>query len=203
MAPLAAITAIAEQYQAAVIVDEAHATGVFGPQGAGLVQQLGLQDKILARVHTFGKAMGCHGAVIAGSALLKEYLINFARSFIYTTALPPKALQTIACAYQWMQGTPEAISRLHNLIRYFREAVSRHAMAGWLESATPIQSLIVGHNQKTKALGAYLGSKGLNVSAVLSPTVPEGKERIRICLHTFNTEAEIDLYYTSYPYVPT
>lgn len=193
IAPLEALTVLAEQYQAIVIVDEAHATGIFGHQGAGLVQQLGLQQKVFARVHTFGKAMGCHGAVVVGSQVLKEYLINFARSFIYTTALPEQALHTIANAYQWMQQTPEAIDRLHDLIRYFRKQVSGQQAQGWIPSETPIQSLVIGNNEQTKSLAAYLKEKEIKVATVLSPTVPEGRERIRICLHTFNTQEETDL----------
>lgn len=193
IAPLEAIMALAEQYGAAVIVDEAHATGVFGEQGEGMVQQLGLQHRVFAKVHTFGKAMGCHGAVVLGSTLLKDYLVNFARSFIYTTALPEQALHTIAQAYHRMKASPEARLQLHHLIRYFRRQLAAQNITGWTDSETPIQSLVIGNNEQTRALGVHLANRGLRVSTVLSPTVPEGRERIRICLHAFNTEAEIDL----------
>lgn len=192
IAPLEAVSILAAQYDAVLIVDEAHATGVFGQRGEGLVQQLGLQDKVFARVHTFGKAMGCHGAVVVGSQVLKDYLVNFARSFIYTTALPAQALDTIARAYTWMRDTPGTIVRLQELIRYFGRQAAAQTVKGWKQSITPIQSLVTGNNERTRALAAWLNKKGIQVSAVLSPTVPEGAERIRICLHAFNTEEEID-----------
>lgn len=193
IAHLEAIINLAEQYGAAVIADEAHATGIFGAQGEGLVQQLGLQHRVFARVHTFGKAMGCHGAVVVGGTLLKDYLVNFARSFIYTTALPEQALHTIAQAYRSMQDKPEARLHLHQLILYFRRQLATQNTTGWVDSETPIQSFIVGNNGQTRALGVHLANRGIRVSTVLSPTVPEGRERIRVCLHAFNTEAEIDL----------
>src|SRR5690606_598161 len=98
-APLKEIADLAENYKAFLIVDEAHATGVFGKKGQGLVQQLDLQNKVFARIITFGKAMGAHGAAVTGSKLLVDYLINFSRSFIYTTALPPHAVATILASY--------------------------------------------------------------------------------------------------------
>jgi 8-amino-7-oxononanoate synthase len=192
IAPIEAVSVLAEQYDAVLIVDEAHATGVFGQRGEGLVQQLGLQDKVLARVHTFGKAMGCHGAVVVGGQVLKDYLVNFARSFIYTTALPDQALDTIFRAYTWMRDTPGTIAGLQELISYFGRQAALQIIKGWKPSVTPIQSLITGNNERTRALTAWLDQKGIQVSAVLSPTVPEGTERIRICLHAFNTEDEID-----------
>jgi 8-amino-7-oxononanoate synthase len=97
-APLQQIAGICLRYNARLIVDEAHATGVIGPKGEGLVQELGLQKDCFARVHTFGKALGCHGAFIAGSELLRDYLINFSRSFIYTTALPEASIRAIRTA---------------------------------------------------------------------------------------------------------
>ncbi len=98
-APLAAISEMCIRYNAMLIIDEAHATGVIGKKGEGLVQHLGLADKCFARIHTFGKAIGCHGAVILGSSLLRDYLINFCRPFIYTTALSPAAIRAVADAY--------------------------------------------------------------------------------------------------------
>ena len=99
IAPLADIAAICKTHNAALIVDEAHGTGVLGQNGEGLVNQLGLEDKVWARVHTFGKALGVHGAAVVGSRLLRDFLINHARSFIYATALPPLAYHHIQHAY--------------------------------------------------------------------------------------------------------
>jgi 8-amino-7-oxononanoate synthase len=189
LAPLAEIAALTEQYNAALIVDEAHATGVFGG-GKGLVQQLGLQEKIFARVHTFGKAMGCHGAVIVGSNMLKEYLVNFARSFIYTTALPAHSIAAIQASYNWMQEHAGIIAALHERIAFFRDKTKD--MAGWKTNASAIQSYIVGANEKLKLLNHTLREAGINVCAVMHPTVPAGAERLRICLHAFNTHEEIN-----------
>jgi 8-amino-7-oxononanoate synthase len=105
LAPLTEIVELCEHYEAALIVDEAHATGVFGPQGGGLVQSLGLQKRVFARVHTFGKALGVHGAAVVGSASLRDFLINFARSFVYSTALPPHSLLAIHSVYRFYRRT--------------------------------------------------------------------------------------------------
>ncbi|XZF13084.1 aminotransferase class I/II-fold pyridoxal phosphate-dependent enzyme [Chitinophagaceae bacterium MMS25-I14] len=192
VAPLEELAAIAAQYGAALIVDEAHATGIAGDKGAGLVQHLGLQDKVFARVHTFGKALGCHGAVVAGSQMLKDYLVNFARSFIFTTALPPAALETVQQAYLWMQNKDDVRKSLQELIAYFNGKKQSYENAYWLESNSPIQSIITGSNTSAKALAANLRERGFNIAAILHPTVPEGTERIRICLHAFNTREETD-----------
>ena len=104
MAPLKEIAAVCKKYNANLVVDEAHATGLFGKQGRGLVSQHGLEDEVFARVHTFGKALGCHGAVILGSETLRNYLVNFARSFIFTTALPMHSLIAVKCAYEFLMA---------------------------------------------------------------------------------------------------
>lgn len=189
LAPLAEMVALAAQYNAALIVDEAHATGVFG-NGKGLVQQLGLQEKVFARVHTFGKAMGCHGAVVAGSKVLKEYLVNFARSFIYTTALPIHSLAVIKASYAWMQENAGVMKTLHENIAYFRNKVQN--ISDWKSSPSAIQSYITGSSEKVKILNTALRAAGINVCAIMHPTVPAGAERLRICLHAFNTQEEIN-----------
>lgn len=189
LVPLPIFSALADQYNASLIVDEAHATGVFG-QGKGLVQELDLQEKIFARVHTFGKAMGCHGAVVVGSNLLKEYLVNFARSFIYTTALPAHSIAVIKAAYEWMQEQEMVINTLHERIAYFRQQVKD--AEGWKDSISPIQGFIAGSNERVKYLHEQLRAAGVEVCAIRQPTVPAGSERLRICLHAFNTETEIN-----------
>ena len=192
MAPLGAMAQLCAENEANLIVDEAHATGVFGSNGQGLVCHLGLESKVFARVHTFGKALGCHGAAVAGSALLKDFLVNFSRQFIYTTALPPHSLQAIACAYQYLSNNTFTHQPLHDLIAYFREQVAQTSCKGWMDSPSPIQALVVGDNERSKELASRLQSAGLQINAILSPTVPKGMERLRVCLHTFNTRQEID-----------
>jgi 8-amino-7-oxononanoate synthase len=189
MAPLQTIATLCERYGAHLIVDEAHATGVIGSKGVGLVQELGLQDKCFARVHTFGKALGCHGAIILGSTTLRDYLINFSRSFIYTTALPPASVQAIRSAYEWIALLDGERDRLQLLIGHFRQA---SIAFGRLDSPTPIQVVIVPGNEDAKRLAQKLQEGGLDVRPILYPTVPKGSERLRIVLHSFNTVRELD-----------
>jgi 8-amino-7-oxononanoate synthase len=191
-AMLAEIATMAETYHAALIVDEAHATGVFGPAGRGLVCELGLEEKLFARVHTFGKAMGCHGAAVTGSKQLKEFLINFARPFIFTTALPQHSISCINAAYQYLAAPDFSYTTLHARISYFRERIQASGMKGWKDSSSPIQALVIGDNQKTSEVAAALQSAGLQINPIFHPTVPLGEERLRVCLHEFNTEGEID-----------
>src|SRR6185312_7787303 len=189
VAPLGDITVLCQRYGAHLIVDEAHATGVVGPSGAGLVQEQGLQDRCFARIHTFGKAMGCHGAIVLGSERLREYLINFSRSLIYTTALPPAAVRAIATAYRLMPRLEAEREQLQRLIGRFRTAAIGFER---LESETPIQGVIVPGNAAVKQVAARLQEAGLDVRPIIYPTVEKGKERLRIVLHSFNTEDEVD-----------
>ncbi len=193
MTPLADVVHLCGQYDAQLIVDEAHATGVIGAHGEGLVCTLGLQDKIFARVHTFGKALGCHGAAVVGNNTLKQYLINFARPFIYTTALPGHSLHAIHTAYQYLSEHSFGNSQLHELIAYFRTRVAETAMEVWKDSVSPIQALVVSSNEQCRVLAAKLQGAGLEVRPILYPTVPLGMERLRVCLHSFNTREQIDL----------
>lgn len=193
VAPLNELVALCEHYGAALLVDEAHATGVYGPNGEGLVVELGLQNRVLARVHTFGKALGVHGAAIVGPDILRNYLINFARSFIYTTALPPHSLIAIRCAHQRLQANSEVRRQLRERIIYFRhDAESRLPNTTWTDSSSPIQCLIVPGNDQARYVATEAQREGFDVRAILSPTVPAGQERLRICIHAFNTLNEIE-----------
>jgi 8-amino-7-oxononanoate synthase len=187
-APLVAISALCEQYGAQLIVDEAHATGVVGGQGEGLVQQLNLQSQCFARVHTFGKAVGCHGAIVLGSERLRNYLINFSRSFIYSTSLPEASVAAIRCAYELFPQMHTERAHLQQLINTFQQAVINCEK---LVSDTPIQIVIVPGNDQVKKVAGELQTAGLDVRAILYPTVPSGKERLRIVLHAFNTTKEL------------
>ncbi len=189
-APLKEIAALCKQHGALLIVDEAHATGVFGDKGDGLVCKYKLENEVYAVVHTFGKAVGLHGAVVTGSNVLRNYLLNQARSFIYATALPPHIYLQMQKAYQLLPDANRTL--LNELIDYFRKAISSISSISFIDSHSPIQGMVVGDNFKTKALATYLFDKGFFVRPILSPTVPVGKERIRICLHSFNTRVQID-----------
>jgi len=186
--PLPAIVALAQQYHAHIIIDEAHATGVIGNRGEGLVQMLDLQQKIFARVHTFGKACGCHGAVVLGSALLRSYLINFSRSLIYSTSLPPAAVGVIKKSYEIFPNMVTERSLLQSLIRLFQNTPIRYQK---LFSDTPIQVVIIPDNSLVKLVADQLQLAGFDVRPILYPTVPKGAERLRIILHAYNTEQEV------------
>lgn len=176
-----------------LIVDEAHATGVFGEKGEGLVQELGIEKQIFARINTFGKAMGCHGAVILGSTDLKDYLINFCRSLIFTTALPPHAVATILAAYRFLDENNKAErAKLQQNIEFFKaEMVKNKLYSKFVQSNSAIQTCIISGNKNVKNASEELKNKGFEVKPILSPTVPIGKERLRFCLHSYNSEEEI------------
>ncbi|HEY5407630.1 MAG TPA: pyridoxal phosphate-dependent aminotransferase family protein [Ginsengibacter sp.] len=186
-APLIEISKLCEKYNAGLIVDEAHATGVIGEKGEGLVQQLHLQEKCFARIHTFGKACGCHGAVVLGSVQLKNYLINFSRQFIYSTSLPPSAAAAILASYHIFPFLKNERSHLNNLITSFKKKQKKYSI---LNSDTPIQIVIIPGNEEVKKAAISLQENNLDVRAILYPTVPRGKERLRIVFHSFNTEEE-------------
>jgi len=188
LCPLQPLVQLCKKYNAHLIIDEAHATGVIGERGEGLVQHLQLQNEIFARVHTFGKACGCHGAAIAGSQRLKDYLINFARSFIYSTALPEHAVSMIKKSYEIFPYLVDERKHLHQLINLFQSAKIPFEK---LSSSTPVQIVIVPGNDAIKSLSEKLQQKNFDVRPILYPTVPKGKERLRIVLHAFNSEVEV------------
>ena len=189
-APLKAISEICQHHQTPLIVDEAHAIGVFGKNGSGLVNELGLCDEIFARVITFGKALGAHGAAILGSQLLKNYLINFCRSFIYTTALPPSGIAHLMSCYDYLNDS-DAQNQLQANINLFKQLINVKGQL--ISSRSAIQSIIFPGNEFVKKVAKQITEAGFDVKAILSPTVPKGKERIRICLHSFNTPEQINL----------
>lgn len=174
-----------------LIIDEAHAIGVIGQKGVGLVQELKIEEAVFARMITFGKALGCHGAAVLGSADLKQYLLNFSRSFIYTTGLPPHSVATILASYESLESTKE-IEKLHDNIALFRSEINQNRIENhFIESTSAIQSCIIPGNQQVKSLSEILKKEGFDIKPILSPTVPEGKERLRVCIHSYTTEGEI------------
>ncbi|GAA4046696.1 pyridoxal phosphate-dependent aminotransferase family protein [Flavobacterium chungnamense] len=183
---------LCEKYNCYLVIDEAHALGVFGDLGEGLIQYQGLQDKVFARIMTFGKGLGCHGAAILGSQELKSYLVNFARSFIYTTGLSPHSVATILIAYQYLKSEKEAIQKLKNNIQFLnQEKLQMGLKPMFVYSKSAIQCAIIPGNEKVKSIASQLQENGFDVKAILSPTVPEGQERLRFCLHSYNSEKEI------------
>lgn len=178
-----------------LIVDEAHAVGVIGKNGEGIIPELKLEKDVFARTVTFGKAYGSHGAAVLGSIDLRDYLVNFAKSFIYTTALTPHTLATIITAHEQMGDLgkePNKLLKEH--IDFFKKQLKAHKIEQlFIPSETAIQGCIISGSKQAKLVAKKLIDKGFNIKAILSPTVPEGQERLRICLHSFNSKEEIGL----------
>lgn len=190
--PLDELVALAEKHNATVVVDEAHSTGSYGEDGSGLAVFKNLESRIAVRIYTFGKAMGVHGACVAGDETLINYLINFARPFIYTTAMPPHSLIAIQCAFDFLHQHMERQKNLQRNIDLFLNGFEKIKL-NRIKSRSAIQNVIIPGNNDVKKLATYLQENKLDCRPILSPTVKEGTERIRICIHSFNTDEEINL----------
>ncbi len=189
-APMEEVVSLCEKFGALLIVDEAHSTGSYGPRGAGWLVEKGLESRVFARVYTFGKAMGSHGACVAGSSLLKDYLLNAARSFIYTTSLPPHSLRSLIEAFAYLGQHPELAEQLHKNIDFFRRTFE--AVVGTSSSSlSAIQPIAAAGAERSLKMADGLKSAGYQVMAIRAPTVRAGAERLRICLHSYNTKEEI------------
>ncbi|MEQ8924903.1 MAG: pyridoxal phosphate-dependent aminotransferase family protein [Fulvivirga sp.] len=192
-APLEELIQLCKSNNARLILDEAHTTGVYGLLGGGLSEELGLENKVFCRIYTFGKGMGCHGAAVAGSQELISYLVNFARPFIYTTALPDHSYIVIKEAFSHLSNVGKERTQLHNNIKLYISLYNQHLKNKYarINSDHPIQTILISGNDHVKSLASSLQSSGFDIRPILSPTVKEGQERLRICLHSFNTEDEI------------
>jgi 8-amino-7-oxononanoate synthase len=178
-----------------LIVDEAHAVGCHGTNGDGIIPQLNLENKVFARTVTFGKGYGCHGAAVLGSTELVDFLVNFAKPFIYTTALSPHALATIIAAHEFFKESgKEEVEKLRGNITYFKKELKAQGLQKhFITSESAIQSCIITGSGKAKTVSGRLVDKGFGVKAILSPTVPEGQERLRFCIHSYNSKEELGL----------
>lgn len=191
-ASLVELAQIAQQERAALMVDEAHALGVLGPRGAGETVAAGLNEaQVPIVMGTLGKALGCSGAFIAGSEALIEYLIQRARTFIYTTALPPALCVATQKSIEWQSADDSRRQQLQAVIRYFRQQAAA-ADVSLMASDTAIQPLRIGDSQQALRCSEQLRHRGLLVSAIRPPTVPAGTARLRITLSALHTEAMID-----------
>lgn len=196
---LQAMVELTERYDAYLVIDEAHSVGVFGEKGEGLVQRLNLQHRVFARIITFGKALGCHGSAILGSEFLKVYLYNFARSFIFTTALSPHSIKVIENRYNMLNHpSPDSFyqqqrAQLLRNIKFFKATLNSLGLdkENYVPSDSAIQCILVPGNENVKTVAGTLQSAGFDVRPILSPTVPKDHERIRFCLHSFNTFDQI------------
>lgn len=191
LAPLAQIADLCDRYGAHLIIDEAHAIGILGPHGAGLGMTILHHPCLLARVFTFGKSLGTYGAAVAGSADLNTFLVNNSIPFIYTTMLPYPILASIRTAYQLLPKVEPLRRKLNSLIDYFNIATKQRYLS-CIDSSTPIQAILTPKGQSARLLSETLIQMGFDVRPMTYPSVPRESARLRICLHTFNTETEID-----------
>jgi 8-amino-7-oxononanoate synthase len=190
-APLTEIIEICEKHCAYLIVDEAHGGGVFGEQGSGYCSEINIQPFI--KIVTFGKAFGAHGACVVGDSTTINFLINFSRPFIYTTALSSANTSLIL---QQLKRTDFKVQqeRLQSIISYFNDKFSLSVIES--DSRSPIKSLLYQDRATLKLIESDLHKESIGVKAIYAPTVPENKERLRISLHAFNTTEEVDLLYS-------
>lgn len=192
LAPLPQLAALARAHAALLYVDDAHGFGVLGPDGQGSPEQLGLgADDVPLRMVTLGKAVGCAGALVLGSRVLIDALVQFARPFVYSTALPPAVAAAALAAIAVVRREPQRRAHLQALIARFRAGVAQ--IGGELmDSSTPIQPLLLGDAAQASALAQALWQQGLYVPAIRPPTVPAGSARLRVTLSAAHTAEDVD-----------
>jgi len=187
-APLTALAQVADRHDAIFIVDEAHATGVFGPGGAGLAHALPRRDNLIA-LHTCGKALGAEGALLCAPAIACDFIINRGRPFIFSTAPSPLVAWLVRQAIEIVANEPERQARLHALVRH---AAERLVPLGIPASGTQILPVIIGDNDRTMRIAATLRDAGFDVRGIRPPTVAQGTARLRIAITLNIDEADID-----------
>ena len=192
VSPLPRLAALAQQHGAWLMVDDAHGLGVLGPHGGGSLEQEGLDAlQVPILVGTLGKAFGTFGAFVAGDAVLIEYLLQRARTYIYTTAVPPAVAAATRAALRLVRAEGWRRERLHALVQRFRTAAAAHGLP-LLPSSTPIQPLLVGEAGQALRLAEGLEARGFMVSAIRPPTVPGGTARLRITLCAAHRDEDVD-----------
>jgi 8-amino-7-oxononanoate synthase len=190
LAPLAEIAALCERYNALLIVDEAHATGCLGPAGRGLTAQVGLDTEAVISICTLSKGFGATGAFVSGSGLLKEFLVNVARSFIFTTALPPADIAACLAALDILEEDPELPARLQHQAAFFRRGLQQLGFST-LASETHIIPLLIGDEMNALRMAEALRERGLYAVAIRPPTVPPGEARIRFSVMASHTSEDL------------
>jgi 8-amino-7-oxononanoate synthase len=196
IAPLRDIAVLAEKYGAAIIVDEAHATGVHGEAGRGLAAQAQILPHVLATVHTCGKALGSAGAFVCGAAVLKEHLINHARTFIFSTALPPYFAEQVGAAVKLAAQMDTERQLLLKRAASFIRALRKEGF-DTVGSASQIVPVVLGENEDALSAAAHLQREGFAVRAIRPPTVPVGRSRLRLSLTTKIVEEDLRRLVTS------
>ncbi len=192
-APLREIADLCDRHGAMLYVDEAHATGVLGPTGAGLAEALGVTDRVDVRMGTLGKALGAFGAYVAGSRRLVDLLVSRARTFVFTTALPPAACGAALAALDVLAREPERRERLHALAARMKSGLAR---LGFDVSrvVAPIFPVVLGSEERALAASRALRTRGFFVRAIRPPTVPRGTSRLRVALTAGHCEAQVDAF---------
>src|SRR5579863_872455 len=186
-APLTEYAALCRTHHAALIVDEAHAVGIYGERGSGLIEARGVADDVFVSINTAGKALGVSGAFVAGSADAIEYLIQRARPFIFSTAPPPAIAAALAASLEVIADEPERRERLLARARYLRERLG-------LTGDSPIIPIIIGENERAVAVARELQAAGFDVRAIRPPTVPVGTARLRITVNQGLSEEVLDRF---------
>ena len=190
--PLEAMATVTNQHQGWLMVDDAHGFGVLGKNGGGLIEALDLSiDQVPILVGTLGKAFGTFGAFVAGSEALIETLIQFSRSYIYTTALPPAVAVASSASLKILQAESWRREKLVSLVSRFRLGAEQIGL-DLMDSQTPIQPVQINNDQRVMEINQQLRAKGFMVGAIRPPTVPKGSGRLRICLSATHTEEQID-----------
>jgi 8-amino-7-oxononanoate synthase len=189
VAPLAALLALAERHDAWLVLDDAHGIGVLGG-GRGSLAEFALASPRVVYMATLGKALGGYGAFVAGDADAIEWLMQRARTYVFSTALPPAAAAVAAAAMALIEGDPSIVRALHARIGEFRRACEAQGVAA--SSATAIQPVIVGDSARAVALSARMREAGLLVPAIRPPTVPQGTARLRISLSAAHTRVQVE-----------
>jgi 7-keto-8-aminopelargonate synthetase-like enzyme len=175
------LVCLAEHYEAHVIVDEAHATGCFGPLGSGCVNAAGLRERVLATVHTGGKALGVAGAYVCGPSRMKELLVNRCRHFLFTTALPPVLGAWWLDALERVRGDEAGRRSLHDMTALFRGELSRHGVAA--QGKDYVIPIVLGDDGRAVRVAQGLRAAGWDIRAIRPPSVPPGSARLRLSIH--------------------
>lgn len=189
-APLDLLTEFARANNLYLIVDEAHSGGLYGDGGNGLVAQKCLDQDIFCKLITFGKAYGSHGAIVVSSSEVRDYLVNFARPFIYSTALSYHSQERIEFVVNKVAHMDAERKKLKENVAFFKSEIQKKNVK-CVESNSPVQSIVISGNDNALRAASHMQDNGFAVKAILSPTVPRGQERIRICLHSYNSHEEI------------
>lgn len=180
LAPLPELCDLAERFDAQLVVDEAHGTGVFGARGRGVCEHFGVEDRVAVRIGTLSKALGALGGFVAGSHELIDFLWNTARTQIYSTALPPAVCAAATEAVTILQCEPALVTELAERCRLFRAALIDRGITPLVGSSGPIVPIVLGDPERTLRVAARLEERGYLVGAIRPPTVPQGTSRLRI-----------------------